>query len=60
MALAYALALKGISVRVIEASNGCLEDMRASTFHPPTLEMMASLGLIDDLMAQGLKAPIYQ
>lgn len=60
MTLAYSLALKGISVRVIENAPGCLEDMRASTFHPPTLEMMESLGLLDDLMAQGLKAPIYQ
>lgn len=58
--LAYALAKRGISVRVLEAASHCLEDMRASTFHPPTLEMMAELGIIDELEAQGLRAPIYQ
>ena len=58
--LAYALAKRGISVRVIEAASHCMEDMRASTLHPPTLEMMAELGLIDELEAQGLRAPVYQ
>jgi 3-(3-hydroxy-phenyl)propionate hydroxylase len=33
--------------------------MRASTFHPPTLEMMAELGLLEALEAQGLRAPVY-
>jgi len=60
MTLAYSLALKGISVRVIESAAGCIEDMRASTFHPPTIEMMESLGLREDLEAQSLRAPIYQ
>lgn len=60
MVLAYALALKGVSVHLLEANTDCLEDMRASTFHPPTLEMMAELGIVDTLEEQGLKAPIYQ
>jgi 3-(3-hydroxy-phenyl)propionate hydroxylase len=60
MTLAYSLALKGVSVRVIESTLGCQEDMRASTFHPPTLEMMESLGLREELEAQGLRAPMYQ
>ncbi|AMO73435.1 FAD-dependent oxidoreductase [Sphingorhabdus sp. M41] len=60
MTLAYSLALKGISVRVIEAAPGCMEDMRASTFHPPTLEMMESLGLLSELEDMGLRAPVYQ
>lgn len=59
MVLAYALATKGISVRVLEAAATCLEDMRASTFHPPTLEMMDELGLLPVLEEQGLKAPTY-
>jgi 3-(3-hydroxy-phenyl)propionate hydroxylase len=60
MVVAYALALKGIAVRVLEAAPTCLEDMRASTLHPPTLEMLESLGLRETLEAQGLRAPVYQ
>jgi 3-(3-hydroxy-phenyl)propionate hydroxylase len=57
---AYRLAQAGIDVVVLE-SRGCLpEDMRASTFHPPTLEMMNELGLLDELEAVGLRAPVYQ
>jgi 3-(3-hydroxy-phenyl)propionate hydroxylase len=59
MVLAFALASKGISVRVLEGAATCLEDMRASTFHPPTLEMMDKLGLLSILQEQGLKAPSY-
>ena len=56
---AYRLALAGVDVLVLEAEAQCPEDMRASTFHPPTLDMMAELGLIDTLEAQGLRAPEY-
>ena len=34
--------------------------MRASTFHPPTLAMLQDLDVLDELIAQGLKAPVYQ
>ncbi|TRW14435.1 FAD-dependent oxidoreductase [Glacieibacterium frigidum] len=57
---AYRLAEMGVDVVLIEASPDCPEDMRASTFHPPSLDMMEELGILDALLAQGLKAPIYQ
>lgn len=57
---AYRLAQMGIDCILLEAGLECPEDMRASTFHPPTLEMMAELGIVNDLIADGLKAPIYQ
>jgi 3-(3-hydroxy-phenyl)propionate hydroxylase len=60
MVLAYRLAKQGITVRVLEAATHCMEDMRASTFHPPTLGMMDALGLLPALEAQGLKAPVFQ
>ncbi len=60
MVAAYALAKQGIAVHVIEAAAEIQQDMRASTFHPPTLEMMAALGLLPELEAQGLRAPVYQ
>lgn len=57
---AYRLAEAGIEVALLEANAGCPEDMRASTFHAPTLEMMAGLGVLGELEAMGLKAPVYQ
>ncbi len=57
---AYRLATMGISVRLLEPSAYCLEDLRASTFHAPTLDMMEELGVLDELERQGLQAPVYQ
>ncbi len=57
---AYRLAERGIKVLLLESEAGVKEDMRASTFHASTLEMMDELGVLDDLLAQGLKAPVYQ
>ncbi len=57
---AYRLAEMGIDTILLEAGADCPQDMRASTFHPPSLEMMEALGLVDDLIADGLKAPVYQ
>ena len=34
--------------------------MRASTFHPPTLDMLDRLGAAGPLIAQGLIAPQFQ
>ena len=56
---AYLLASHGIDVLVVEAGDDCAQDLRASTFHPPTLEMLDDLGLADELLERGLKAPIY-
>jgi 3-(3-hydroxy-phenyl)propionate hydroxylase len=53
---AYALARAGIEVAVFERAAGLAEDLRASTWHPPTLDMLAPLGLSEDIISQGLKA----
>lgn len=58
--IAYRLAEMGIDVVLVEPATHCAEDMRASTFHPPTLAMMDELGVLDELLADGLKAPVYQ
>jgi 3-(3-hydroxy-phenyl)propionate hydroxylase len=58
--LAYRLAEMGIDVVVIEPTGYPAEDMRASTFHPPSLAMMQELGVLDEMLADGLKAPVYQ
>jgi 3-(3-hydroxy-phenyl)propionate hydroxylase len=56
----YALARAGLKVLVAEAESHNVEDLRASTFHPPSLEMLDDLGVLDDLLPLGLKAPVYQ
>ena len=56
---AAALLQRGIKAAVFEAGKTVASDLRASTFHPPTLEMLESLGIIDDMLAYGLKAPVY-
>src|SRR4051794_26721853 len=57
---ALALAQRGIAVRVFEAEAAVNDAPRASTLHPATLEMLAALGLLDDVLAQGLVARKFQ
>ena len=55
------LARQGITVAAIEAApNGAAGDLRASTFHASTLEMLADIGAVDAILSYGLRAPIYQ
>ena len=57
---ALVLAREGIRVTVVEAAAKLNMDLRASTFHPPTLDMLAPYGLTDGLVAQGLVARYTQ
>ena len=57
---ALTLAKAGISVTVFERHTKPQDDLRASTFHPPTLDMLARFGLTDELVAQGLVARYTQ
>ena len=57
---AWRLAEMGVDVILLEAHPDCPEDLRASTLHPPTLEMLNEFGIVDDLIEMGLKAPVYQ
>jgi 3-(3-hydroxy-phenyl)propionate hydroxylase len=54
------LVRHGIPVTVFEAGGALSEESRASTFHPPTLDMLDSLGAAAPLIAQGLVAPRFQ
>lgn len=56
---AYRLASMGIDVLLVEAGPDCALDLRASTFHPPTLEMLDEIGMAETLIEKGLKAPEY-
>jgi 3-(3-hydroxy-phenyl)propionate hydroxylase len=57
---AYALERAGIEVAVFERAAGLAEDLRASTWHPPTLDMLEPLGLTDEIISGGLKARFTQ
>lgn len=57
--LATLLAQAGIDVVVLEVNGDCAQDLRASTFHPPTLEMLDQIGVTPMLLEKGLKAPVY-
>ncbi|SUD49258.1 Uncharacterized conserved protein [Nocardia otitidiscaviarum] len=41
---ALTLARRGVPVTVLEQGDGLAAESRASTFHPPTLAMLADLG----------------
>ncbi len=51
------LVRRGVPVTVFEAGAALAEESRASTFHPPTLDMLDELGAAAPLIAQGLIAP---
>src|SRR5690606_15117025 len=57
---ALSLAEAGVKVLLIEANEVLPEDLRASTFHPPTLDMLSELGLTEFLIENGLIAKTYQ
>ncbi|MGB0629890.1 MAG: FAD-dependent oxidoreductase [Alphaproteobacteria bacterium] len=54
------LAQRGVPVTLIEAGAELPEDLRASTFHPPTLDMLDDLGVVDQLIEQGIICPKWQ
>jgi len=54
------LVRHGIPVTVLEAGPDLSTESRASTFHPPTLDMLADLDVVKPLIEQGLIAPKLQ
>ena len=60
LSAANLLAGAGIPVAVFEAAARLPDTLRASTFQPPTLDMLARFGVTQDLMAMGNVAPRVQ
>jgi 3-(3-hydroxy-phenyl)propionate hydroxylase len=60
LVLALRLAQLGVPSTVLEAEADISEELRASTFHPPTLDMLDELGVGAALVAQGLVTPTWQ
>lgn len=54
------LAQAGIPVTLIEREREAVPDYRASTFHPPTLDLLEQSGATAALLAMGLIAPTMQ
>jgi|SRR5579864_1689216 len=57
---ALALAKQDVSVLVLEAEPGLTIDLRAGTYHPPSLEMMAPYGITDEMHKTAIKVPRWQ
>lgn len=57
---ATALAAEGVPVVIVEAERELPDGLRASTFHPPTLDMLDRFGVSQKLVEQGLVCPQWQ
>lgn len=60
MVAAACLATEGFPVTLVEAEPRLTTELRASTFHPPTLDMMDRFGVTPRLIEAGLIAPTWQ
>lgn len=60
LSAALLLLRRGIAFTLVEQAEELPDDLRASTFHPPTLDMLDKLGVADKLIAQGLISPTWQ
>lgn len=58
--IALYLAREGFNVVLLEKEKTLPEDLRASTFHPPSMDMLDRLGLMPRLISLGLIVPRYQ
>lgn len=57
---AWLLHLAGVPVTLLEAADGVQADYRASTFHPPTLDLLEESGVTGALLERGLRCPVWQ
>lgn len=57
---ALSLAKQGIPVLLLEQQESPQDHRRATTFHPPTLEYLDQLGLVDKVLDDGLVTPVWQ
>ena len=60
LVLAAFLSVRGIASIVLERSKDIPKDLRASTFHPPTLDMLDEIGVTPELIERGLICPTWQ
>jgi 3-(3-hydroxy-phenyl)propionate hydroxylase len=57
---ALSLALRDVPVLVLEAYHELFMDLRAGSFHPPTLEVLEPIGVTEKLLQIGIVVPRWQ
>jgi 3-(3-hydroxy-phenyl)propionate hydroxylase len=57
---ALCLARRGIPVVLVERDVELAEDLRGSTVHPSTLDLLDTIGVTERIVPLGLNAPVYQ
>lgn len=57
---ALKLARAGVDVLLVEAESELNQELRASTFHPPTLDMLEDFGVTPTILRQGVITPTWQ
>ena len=57
---ALAIARQDIPVHVFEAEPRVMDMPRAATTHAATLEMLAGLGMVDEVIERGLVEPLFR
>ena len=57
---ALALARQGLPVHVYEAEPRVMDMPRAATTHAATLEMLAGLGMVEEVIERGLVEPLFR
>ena len=57
---ALALARRGIAVVLVAAETELVMELRGSTFHPPTLDLLDEFAIVPRMIELGLKAPTWQ
>jgi 3-(3-hydroxy-phenyl)propionate hydroxylase len=60
LAVATILAQADVPSLVFEAEATLPRDLRAGSFHPPTLELLDTIGIAEDFLALGLRVPRWQ
>lgn len=60
LSLAWRLTEAGVPVRLFEAEPEIADQLRASTFHPPTLDMFDASGITAEIIAKGQITPTWQ
>ena len=57
---ALALRRRGIETLVLASEQALVMELRGSTFHPPTLDLLDEFALVPRMIEVGLKAPTWQ
>jgi 3-(3-hydroxy-phenyl)propionate hydroxylase len=60
LAVATQLALRDVDVVVLEAEPKLPRDLRAGSFHPPTIEMLDTIGVGQEFLSLGYRVPRWQ